>query len=94
MHCFFTEAMSAKEANPSLSSSGMGGKETSGSADSPLRAPRPPRAPIPRPPSHRWLSGWTEGVEQWSSRAPIVDWLYLGAVGAVVVLAGCILAMG
>jgi len=42
--------MPAKETNPSLSSSGMGGKATSGSAYSPPRAPRPPRAPIPRPP--------------------------------------------
>jgi hypothetical protein len=96
MHCFLVEAMSAKETNPSLSSSGMGGKETSGSVESPLRAPRPPRAPIPRPPSFRRLigAGWMGRIEQWSARAPIVDWLYLGAVGAVVVLAGCILAIG
>lgn len=74
----------------------MGGKETSGSANSPLRAPRPPRAPIPHPPFFRRLaeSGWVERVERWSTCAPVVDWLYLIGVGAVLVLAACILAAG
>ena len=35
------------DARPLRSASGMGGKETSGSAVPPPRAPRPPRAPVP-----------------------------------------------
>jgi len=88
--------MPAKEIEPSLSSSGMGGKETSGSAYSPPRAPRPPRAPIPRP---LFLAGWTDPdwvprLGHWVRTSPAVDWLYLVGVVAVVVLAGYILARG
>lgn len=90
---------------PSLSSSGMGGKETSGSAYSPPRAPRPPRAPIPRPPFlRRWddlRRRWTEALryetlyanlDRWARTSPTVDWLYLVGVLAVPVLAAYILA--
>ena len=71
----------------------MGGKETSGSADSPLRDPRPPRAPIPRPPFLHWLaqSDWGKRVQRWSTTSSVVDWLYLIGAGAVALLAACIL---
>lgn len=85
--------MPAKEMEPSLSSSGMGGKETSGSAYSPPRAPRPPRAPILHPLS---LAGWTDPawidrLGRWLRTSPVVDWFYLVGVVAVLVLAGYIL---
>lgn len=44
------------DARPLQSASGMGGKETSGSAVPPPRTPRPPRAPIP----HSFTFGWRE----------------------------------
>ena len=48
--------MMTVDARPLQSASGMGGKETSGSAVPPPRAPRPPRAPIP----HSFPVGWRE----------------------------------
>jgi hypothetical protein len=88
--------MPAKEMEPSLSSSGMGGKETSGSARPPLRAPRPPRAPIPHSPAHSRLieSGRLARLEQWASGSPVVDALYLAGVWSVLMIAGYILAFG
>ena len=88
--------MPAKEMEPSLSSSGMGGKETSGSAYSPPRAPRPPRAPIPRPLSSLavWSDPrWVDRFGHWLRTSPVVDWFYLVGVVAMVVLAGYILAL-
>ena len=80
----------------------MGGKATSGSAYSPPRAPRPPRAPIPRPPFLRLLihprtlaaSPQLEWLERWVHESPVVDWLYLAAFAAALLLAGYILAVG
>jgi hypothetical protein len=74
----------------------MGGKETSGSAYSPQRAPRPPRAPIPRPPLSIRLaaSGWRETIERWARTSRLVDWLYLSGCAVALLLAGCILAYG
>jgi hypothetical protein len=43
-------------ARPLQPASGMGGKETSGSAVPPPRTPRPPRAPVP----HSFTLGWRE----------------------------------
>lgn len=74
----------------------MGGKETSGSAYSPQRAPRPPRAPIPRPPLLRRsaASRRLERAQGWARTSPLVDWFYLTGVAAVLFLAGYLLALG
>ena len=79
-----------------MSSSGMGGKETSGSAYSPPARPSPPPSAHSTPPSLGRLNGpgWLERAAEWSSRSPAVDWLYLVGVAAVLLLAGYILAVG
>lgn len=93
----YPEAMSAKDTIPSLSSSGMGGKDSSGSAYSPRRTPRPPERPFHTPLSHGWPveTWWVNGVQRWAAGdSPVVDWIYLAGVAAVLVSAACILALG
>jgi hypothetical protein len=82
----------------------MGGKETSGSVYSPPRTPRPPRAPISRPPSVRrwWRSivgrlrdlDWHRRLEEFIATSPYIDYLYAVGVLAVIALAAYILAFG
>ena len=73
----------------------MGGKETSGSALFPPAPPSPPEHPFHAPPLGRsGEPGRLARAAEWWNRSPAVDWLYLGGVAAILLLAGYILGLG
>jgi hypothetical protein len=73
----------------------MGGKETSGSAIPPRAPLAPPEHPFHTPLFSDYLadSRRFEPILRWLQTSPVVDWLYVAGVVAVVVLAGCLLAL-
>lgn len=93
--------MMSVDQRPLRFASGMGGKETSGSAAPPPRAPRPPRAPILHSPlesSAAFRESWHLLVERLkhdnSLRTRVLDYLCIAGLVVVFVLGAYILAVG